>query len=612
MWIYTPGNVQFVIFESNCKNIHFSRILFMRLIVSFFLLFFWFDVSGQKEVYLKIKGEDDAIKTAFEKKYKDSTGVVTTIYEKIKTWKAEGYILANVDSLVWQADTCKAYIFRGEKYRFTSLEFDTLWPGLYSERKRLARLTSGNRSIADWPLVAREVTTFFMDRGYPFCQVSLKKVEIDHDNLRARVFVEKGSEFRYDSIVIKGDLNVSNNFVRRYFQLAPGDIYNHSQIVQLNQRIKNLLFVKAGAEHQVLFENEQVKTYLFLNRSPVNRFDFIVGVLPNTNAGPEQRRWTITGDMKAEFYNRFGQGEYIFGQYKKLRPENQEMIVRFSIPYIYQFAFGLDSDFRLFRNGNRHIDLSFTGGVQYPFSGLNMIRFGYQYRSSRLIEVDKESIQASGRLPQNLDVVFRSGVISLSWWRTDYRWNPSKGFIAEAKINVGQRRILENSTITSIPGFEAIYGDRLLPTIQVESEWDVQYFMPVKTYGAFRLRFSGGYKLNSAGILQNEFYRIGGNATLRGFDEESIWTDRYAVFGAEFRLFLDRNSFITLPFVDFALTSVLQEEIMITDYATGLGLGINFSTKVGIFNVSFAAGNRLQSGFDFGNMKVHFGYLNLF
>lgn len=561
---------------------------------------------------MKVRGEDKTLEKAFEKTYMDSATVIKTVYKKIQNWKEDGYVLANVDSMVYRVDTCEVFIFKGEKYKFKNLAFDTILPGMYTETKKLLHWASGKQAITDWPGVARELTTFFMDRGYPFCQVSLQNVDIDQDTINARVFVDKGPEFRYDSIVIMGDLQVSKNFIRRYFQLEPGQLYNHTQVLQLNQRIKNLLFVKAGAEHKVLFENDQVKTHLFLNRQPVNRFDFILGVLPNSNGSAGERRWTITGDMKAEFYNRFGQGEYFFGQYKKLRPENQEMIVRFSIPYIYQFAFGLDSDFRLFRNGNTHIDLSFTGGVQYPFSGLNMIRFGYQYRSSRLIEVDKESIRGTGRLPQNLDVVFRSGVISLSWWRTDYRWNPSKGFIAEAKFNVGQRRILENSNITSIPGFEGIYGDRLIPTIQWESEWDIQYFLPVKAYGALRFRLSGGYKFNSAGILLNEFYRIGGNATLRGFDEESIWTDRYAVFGAEFRLFLDRNSFITLPFVDFALTRLLQEEKMITDHATGLGLGINFSTKVGIFNVSFAAGNRLQSGFDFGNMKVHFGYLNLF
>lgn len=584
----------------------------MRFIISFFLVIFSVTAYAQKQVVLEVKGMDKDLEKAFEKTYKDSATVIKTVQEKIQTWKAEGYVLANVDSIIYRADTCEVFLFKGEKYQFKNLAFDTILPGMYSESKKLLRLTSGKQAITDWPVVAREVTAFFMDRGYPFCQVSLQNVDIEQDKINARVFVDKGPEFRYDSIVIKGDLQVSKNFIRRYFQLEPGQLYNHAQVLQLNQRIKNLLFVKAGAEHKVVFENDQVKTYLFLNRLPINRFDFILGVLPNSNAGTGERRWTITGDMKAEFYNRFGQGEYIFGQYKKLRPENQEMIVRFSIPYIYQFGFGLDSDFRLFRNGNRHIDLSFTGGVQYPFSGLNMIRFGYQYRSSRLIEIDRESIEASGRLPQNLDVVFRSGVMSFSWWRTDYRWNPSKGFIAEAKINIGQRRILENSNITSIPGFEGIYGDRLMPTIQLESEWDVQYFLPVKTYGAFRFRFSGGYKLNSAGILQNEFYRIGGNATLRGFDEESIWTDRYGVLGAEFRLFLDRNSFISLPFIDFGITRILADEVMITDYATGVGLGINFSTRVGIFNVSFAAGNRLQSGFDFGNMKVHFGYLNLF
>jgi hemolysin activation/secretion protein len=50
----------------------------------------------------------------------------------------------------------------------------------------------------------------------------------------------------------------------------------------------------------------------------------------------------------------------------------------------------------------------------------------------------------------------------------------------------------------------------------------------------------------------------------------------------------------------------------IWDTAIGLGLGLNFATKAGIFNVSFAAGSRLNNPIDFNNTKVHFGFISLF
>ncbi|MBK8372121.1 MAG: BamA/TamA family outer membrane protein [Saprospiraceae bacterium] len=236
-------------------------------------------------------------------------------------------------------------------------------------------------------------------------------------------------------------------------------------------------------------------------------------------------------------------GEYIFGQYKKLQPENQEVIVKFSLPYIYNFAFGVDTDFRLFRNSNQHIDLFLTAGIQYLFKGLSNVKFGYHYKSSRLIDINVESIKNSGRLPSNLDILYRSGVLSVQMLQTDYRFNPTKGLLLDFRGNIGQKVILENSVISGIEGFEKAYDDVKKPTLQLESEMDIQYFIPLKTYGTFRLRGMGGLKYNTFGIRQNEYFRIGGSATLRGFDEESIWTDRYFVLSGEFRLFLDRNSF---------------------------------------------------------------------
>lgn len=584
----------------------------MRYIPCIILILISHWLTGQKLFTLEMTTPDIHKAKAVFQSFTDSLSMVQYIENQIKGWSKDGYLTANVDSFFCVKDSCKVTFYKGKKYAFYEILLDTMWNRWNGEKKIMQQIVKQRGKLSSWPLASQEIVSYFMNRGYPFCRVFLQNIHVEEEKVAASLEIQKGDLFLYDSIVIKGDLQVSKNFIYRYLQLKKGQVYNHSHILSANQKSKNLIFSKVIEDPQVRFENGQALVYLFLNRAPINKFDFIIGVLPNNNVSGGTRKWTISGDLKAEFYNRFGQGEYIFGQYKKLRPENQEIILKYSMPYLYNFAFGIDNDFRLFRNGNQHLDLSYSGGIQYPFIGLNMLKFGFQYKSSRLIDINRQSIQTSGRLPLNLDVVYRSGVFSLQWLKTDYRFNPSKGIVFDTKINIGQKVILENSNITSIPGFENIYDDVTKPTLQMESEVDIQFFIPVKTYGTFRLRALGGWKINSAGVRLNEFYRIGGNATLRGFDEESIWSDQFVVFSGEFRLFLDRNSFLSLPFIDYGLTRVLVDDNKVTDDAIGVGLGLNFSTKAGIFNVSFAAGNRLNSGFDFGNMKVHFGYLNLF
>ncbi len=546
------------------------------------------------------------------KSFSDSLKMRLHLKTEIEERKKKGYILTNLDSLVCKNDTCLAYIFTGNEYSFMNLEPDTTGISLYEKNIAVKRWKLYKNNPGSWPQFAEDITKYYLSQGFPFCRVYLTEMVSENNKIDVKCKIEKGEFIQFDSIVNKGNLEIKNNFLYRYFLLKPGAKYDHFQVANLTKKSKNLLFATTSSEPKVTFDKNKAIVYLFLNRAQINKFDFILGILPNNNPVTGAKKWVISGDLKTEFYNRFGLGEYIFGQYKKLQPENQEVIVKFSLPYIYNFAFGVDTDFRLFRNSNQHIDLFLTAGIQYLFKGLSNVKFGYHYKSSRLIDINVESIKNSGRLPSNLDILYRSGVLSVQMLQTDYRFNPTKGLLLDFRCNIGQKVILENSVISGIEGFEKAYDDVKKPTLQLESEMDIQYFIPLKTYGTFRLRGMGGLKYNTFGIRQNEYFRIGGSATLRGFDEESIWTDRYFVLSGEFRLFLDRNSFLSLPFIDFSVNRLLIDEKMVIDRAYGVGLGINFNTRAGIFNVSFAAGSRLQSSLDFGNMKVHFGYVSLF
>jgi len=156
------------------------------------------------------------------------------------------------------------------------------------------------------------------------------------------------------------------------------------------------------------------------------------------------------------------------------------------------------------------------------------------------------------------------------------------------------------------------YDTLSLTNIQFSSEFRGSFFVPVRNFGTIRLGLDAGIRLVNGRVVENELFRIGGNRLLRGFDELSIFSDAYAVGTAEFRLILDRDSYLTLPFFDVARLRYYNEGVPAMDTALGVGLGLNFATRVGIFNVAFAAGNRLGMGFDFQNTKVHFGYTNLF
>ncbi len=123
---------------------------------------------------------------------------------------------------------------------------------------------------------------------------------------------------------------------------------------------------------------------------------------------------------------------------------------------------------------------------------------------------------------------------------------------------------------------------------------------------------NGGW-LYAQNIFKNEVYQIGGYKLLRGFDEESIYASSYTVLTAEYRFFIGLNSY----FFGFADGGWAQNnaygEIQRKDHTyLGIGIGMAFETRAGIFNLSYATGKRDDMPFNFRQSKIHFGLVSLF
>ena len=113
-------------------------------------------------------------------------------------------------------------------------------------------------------------------------------------------------------------------------------------------------------------------------------------------------------------------------------------------------------------------------------------------------------------------------------------------------------------------------------------------------------------------MYRNEQFRIGGNRLLRGFDEEFFFVTRYAVGTLEYRLLLGQNAYLYL-FGDYAWALDKTPERNETFFPYGIGSGITFETKAGLFGVSLAFGGISgRQALDFASPKVHFGYVSRF
>ena len=122
-----------------------------------------------------------------------------------------------------------------------------------------------------------------------------------------------------------------------------------------------------------------------------------------------------------------------------------------------------------------------------------------------------------------------------------------------------------------------------------------------------------GYHFVSPNVYFNELYRFGGNKTLRGFNEQSLFASSISIYTMEFRYLLTENSFIRV----FGNTAWYMDKSdrqgrISSDTPYGFGGGLNLDTGNGIFNISVALGKSKYNPIDFKNAKVHFGLINYF
>jgi len=545
----------------------------------------------------------------------DSVRMVYYTDSLVNAWKSDGYLNAEVDTIRGNTISSTAQLYQGYRYDKLKMDLDPKTINLLQEagmaNVRWIGDTYSHQRVRD---AMDKILIYLENNGYPFATVKMDSVQVDKGSITSKLLVDKKNLVLMDTLDITGDANVSMVFLKRYLDIQAGDPYSLKKILDVKRKITSLPYCQLKSDPTISFVNRKAVLRLELQKKQASTFDFIIGVLPNNVNG--QREFIITGEFKGDLYNELGYGERIFAKFERLKPETQEIELKFNMPYLGSLPFGIDTDFGLYRSSTNFLDLKSKVGLQYLFSGLNYIDASWYFNSSRLIEIDTNSIVTRKRLPTQLDVNYTGGGVGVSIEKVDYRFNPGRGWRGSINSTVGIKSIVPNNTIQSISedgiSFENAYDTLNLSTFQAELHANIEYYQPIGTWATVKTSIRSAYKYNQDQLYDNELFRIGGNRLLRGFDEQSILTDLYAVATAEFRVILDQNSFLSFPFIDYGRVHSLRDGNKSWENTFGAGIGLNFATGAGIFNVSFAIGKRDDVPVDFSAAKIHFGYVSLF
>jgi outer membrane protein assembly factor BamA len=336
-----------------------------------------------------------------------------------------------------------------------------------------------------------------------------------------------------------------------------------------------------------------------LETKKANQFDGVLGFLPNQKTGKIQ----FTGQIHLRLINTLNRGELFDVDWRKLQLNSRDIKAKFTYPYLLKTPIGIDLNFKLFQRDTIFVDIAQNAGLQYLLNGNSFLKVFYNNRKLSLIST--AGLQFLNTLPEYADVKTVTYGLGTKLEKTDYRLNPRKGYRLLANGAAGNKIISKNPNIK-----DELYNNIELKTAVYTIDLIGDLFIPVLKRSVINVGAKGA-SLIAQNIFINEAFRIGGNSTLRGFDEETIYATTYMIAHAEYRYLLEQNSFFFL-FANKAWYELNTISSKLHDDPYGFGLGISFQTKAGIFSISYALGKQFDNPILLRAAKVHFGIVSVF
>ncbi len=556
--------------------------------------------SGQVEIALGINDTDKVIESngipITSESFGDTLAVLQYIHEIRQELISVGYLTASFDSTYWHGDTLYATLTAGKKFLWARLS-----PGNVPE-EYLTRTGYREKLYREKPFYGPAVGTLFsrlldhMDRiGYPFAELKLDSISIYDNSMRARLDLKRNQFVVIDSLIIKGEIKTSRNYLENYLGISKNMPYNQEFLSRIPDRLRELPFVQVIKPYEIGMRPGKADVYLYLNNKKASNLNGVLGILPDDLTGEV----LITGDVDINLMNALRQGETINFRWQRLQTRTQQLDVRFAYPYILNTPLGTEVKMNLYRQDTLFSTVNLQAAVQYFIKGINYVKVFVEQAQSNVISAQFFS---ADRYVDSRMTLFGIGA---NTGNLNYRFNPRSGYFLETTLAAGTKKISRNPEVD-----ESFYEDIKLTSEIYNLNLRVGNYFPLGRRSTVLLRVNGGHFIND-NMFRNEMYRLGGLKSIRGFDEQSIFASGFAIGTLEYRFLLDQNSNI-FAFFDQGIYENRVTESTTTDTPFGFGAGISFETGAGVFSLTYALGRQFDNNISVRGGKLHFGFISFF
>ncbi len=519
----------------------------------------------------------------------------------------KGYLTASIDSVEWTKDTVHVRLHLGRLFRWTALRRGNASDDLLREtgfRERLYR----SRPLRHAELVRLEeaMLRHADEHGYPFATVRLDSLEMQKNGVSAALDFQKGVKIVFDTVRIEGTARLRRRFVENWLRLYPGQPYSQSRLDQADALLRQQPFLVMSQPYKVVFKNDRAYVTFQADAGRASEADGIIGFQPNEQTAG---RLLLTGELNLRLRNLFASGGSFAFSWQQIRRGSPRLNVAFSQPAFLGTPLEVNASFQLLREDtalqvqNGFLVLNQQAAVHYNLDGYHKIGLGIDRRTSRLAD-STVRLPPNSLTPQQTNTAWLSYRAFYQFNRLDNFFYPRRGWQMHATAAIGNKQVLDAEQL-DVGG-----GSISRSSPQFSYQATVRRFVPLRRRATLLAQCTGGQIFNE-NLFQNDLFRLGGLNSLRGFNENFFFASDYVTATLEYRFFWEPTSYL-FAFYDQAWLQTRIIGSRRTDAPSGVGAGVSFATRAGVFNVVYALGNSRERALGLNFSKIHFGLVSRF
>jgi len=494
---------------------------------------------------------------------KDALDEIDRILQQVKK---RGFFTARIDSISKTNKELIAYLDLGKKINEIII--------VTKKDNTNGIIDSGIDSIKIKTREFSDLTNQLLEqidrKGNSFSEITYVNPLLKNDTLLLEMKISNSSSRKIDKVITRGYEDFPKKFITKYFLIDKNTVFSKQKLNQVSALSNKLDFIKEKKAPEVLFKKDSTHLYLFLDKIGTSSFDGLVNFSSKENG----KGLLLNGNLDLKLNNTFNTGEKFEIIWNKVSDEKTDFKINSYVPYVLNSKFSTTLEFYLYREDSTFINTNFELKTDYSINQKSHASILYSSeKSNYLLDISNNDLASYSNYFIGLGYELKkSSTSNLYKYKNGLNLN----------LTFGKRKT-DTESINQLKFHFSAFAN-----VQINNR------------GYLNIKNESGL-LTSKNYLLNELFRIGGANSIRGYNEQSIFTNGYSYSNIEFRYLLDTSSYL------YSITDLGVYKENTTNKIKkliGIGAGYQFRINNNLVNLGYVISTNSSTNAELNSSRL--------